>query len=492
MKAKAFLAKYPQRRAIAFYVGEAEVAMSFTAFTPLGPVEVGRRSMPREDGPLGPLFQKLRESIRSAKSWANASIGVAVPTLNVFYTTRPSQRGNQTQTPQELLHEVVQSASLNINKMDVDAIRRQVGKQTLASVAAIRKRALAPILEGLDAIEARPLQVEPAPCSLLRLALARHRTPGRPGTALRVFLGQTDALAILTSFDTPLTWRTFELEPGAEAGSVVSAYRYVANSYKIFGAESSPSVVMIHGRPDLHGIEEAPGWEGVRAKIIRRDGPGYDPGEIAAGLALGCHPRVESFHFARHIRPSEPLHRLVPWAQIGAQAAAAALGTVLLLNQHRSVVAAGADVARGLAAHTWVKAQTVPELRAERDDLLKRSKAVEEFLSTRILWTPCVRDVAARLPVSMTLMGVDGACEYGGEKGKGKGKRSMIVGVEAPIPEGAAVPPEVKALLDALRDSPVIHGTLPTIEMASLKWRSATEPGDAPTATFNVLCLPPA
>ena len=99
-----------------------------------------------------------------------------------------------------------------------------VTRRPLASVAACRKKAMAPALEALEDCGVRPYRVEPAPCGLLRRAIERHRTPRRCASALRVFLGQEHALAVLTAADLPLMWRYFPLPAGSEAMAILSTY----------------------------------------------------------------------------------------------------------------------------------------------------------------------------------------------------------------------------------------------------------------------------
>ena len=339
---KAILARIPRRRSVGLHVGDREIALSRMAFTPLGPVEIDRCVVPRESGSPSAAIRRLIEPLRSSRGWNKAPIAVGMPGMGVFFSTRPVQlqRAAEDQSPQVLLHEILQSANLNIDHMEVDAIRWQPGRHPLASVAACRKRALAPILESLEDCGLRPYQIEPAPCGLLRSAVERHRTPRRCPIALRVFLGREHALAILTADDLPLMWRYFPIESGTEATAVLSTYRFISNSYRVYGADSPPSAVIIHGRPDLLGIGESAAWSAVQAQVLRFDSPAYESGEIAAGLALGCLPNVSAFNFGRDLRPPEPVLSLLPWGQLAVQTVVLALATFLMMEHRRGVESA--------------------------------------------------------------------------------------------------------------------------------------------------------
>ncbi|RUL84176.1 hypothetical protein [Tautonia sociabilis] len=489
---KALLARIPRRRAIGLHVGDREVAVSRMAFTLLGPVELERRVEPRPPGPPTETIRSLLEPIRARGDWHRAPIAVGMPGMGVFFSTRPVhlQRSSEDQSPQVLLHEILQSANLNIDHMDVDAIRWQPGRLPLASVAACRKKALAPILEALEDCGVRPYQVEPAPCGLLRAAVERHRTPRRCPSALRVFLGKEHALAVLTAADTPLMWRYFPLQSGTEGTAILSTFRFISNSFRVYGGEAPPAAVIIHGRPDLTGLGEGEGWAGVSARVLRYAGPAYDAGEIASGLALGCHPQANAFNLARHLRPPEPILSQLPWGQLAVQSTALAVATLLMIEHRRDVERQAIALHAEQAQFPWLRATDAASLRRERDDLRRRAEAVEHYLSSRIVWTDCIREVADLLPDSMTLTALEGFAEYSKpHSNKGNPKRSLALSVDAPIPAGGAISPEVEGLIGALRDSPVLEQALPEIGMAGLRW-GASGPSRTPAASFTVLCLP--
>jgi hypothetical protein len=489
---KALLAKIPRRRSIGLHVGDREIALSRMAFTPLGPVEVGRQVEHREPGSPSAVIRRLIEPLRASREWRRVPIAVGMPGMGVFFSTRPvqNQRAAEDQSPQVLLHEILQSANLNIDHMEVDAIRWQPGRRPLASVAACRKKAMAPILEGLEDCGVRPYQVEPAPCGLLRVAVARHRTPRRSPTALRVFLGREHALAILTAADTPLMWRYFAVEPGTEAKAILSTYRFIANSYRVYGADAAPTAVMIHGRPDLLGVEDPAAWSGVPVRVSRHAGPGYEAGEIASGLALGCQSQEATFNLARHLRPPEPLINLIPWGQLTLQTVTLTAATLMMFDFRSRLEQSYAALRVEQTEYKWLQDRDAMALRKEQTDLKNRAAAIEHYLSTRILWTDCAREVAARLPRGMTITTLDANAEFA-EPGKGKknAKRSLALAVDAPIPPGGAISPEVEGLVDTLRESPVLSETLPEISMAGLRW-GASGPSKVPSASFTVLCQP--
>ncbi|WP_169979094.1 hypothetical protein [Tautonia rosea] len=491
---KAILANVPRRRSIGLHVGEREIALSRIAFTPLGPVVVDRQVEPRASESPTPIIQRLLEPLRTSRAWRRAPIAVGMPGMGVFFSTRPVQiqRNTEDQSPQVLLHEILQSANLNIDHMQVDAVRWQLGRRSLASLAACRKKALSPILEALEQCEVRPYQVEPAPCALLRVAVERYRTPRRCPVALRVFLGHEHAMAIVTADDTPLMWRYFPLEAGSEGMAILSMHRFVSSNYRVYGADTPPAALIIHGRPDLDTLAELSHGSGVPIRVLRYPGPAYEAGEIATGLALGCLPHLSTFNLARDLRPPEPIFSLLPWGQMAVQASVLALATFLMIEHRRSLDREFIAVRAEQSQYPWLQSLDLPKLRQERDDLMQRTSSIERYLSSRILWTECEREIADLLPDGMVVTKFDGQATYevvGGKGRKTAPKRSLTLAIDAPIPSGRAVSPEVEVLIEALRESPLLQKTLPDVDMAGLRWNSGG-PSRTPTASFVVHCQP--
>ncbi|MEW4568899.1 hypothetical protein AB1L88_13625 [Tautonia sp. JC769] len=491
---KAILAKIPRRRSVGLHIGDREIALSRIAFTPLGPVEVDRQVEERTSGSPAPIIQRLLEPLRTSQGWRRAPIAVGMPGLGVFFSTRPVQlqRNAEDQSPQVLLHEILQSANLNIDHMQVDALRWQPGRRPLASVAACRKKALGPILEALEDCEIRPYQIEPAPCALLRAAVERFRTPRRCPTVLRVFLGREHALAVMTADDLPLMWRYFPIEPGSEGKAILSTYRFISNSFRVYGADTPPAALLIHGRPDLESLTDPGIWSGVPIRVLRHDAPAYDSGEIAAGLAMGCLPHLPTFNLARELRPPEPIFSLLPWGQMAVQASVLALATMLMIEHRRSLDREFIAVRAEQGQYPWLQSLDLPKLRQERDDLMQRTSSIERYLSTRILWTECNREIASLLPEGMVVTKMDGQATYEVVGGKGRRsapKRSLTLAIDAPIPAGGAVSPEVEVLIESLRESPLLQKTLPDVGMAGLRWGAGGQ-SRIPTASFVIHCQP--
>jgi hypothetical protein len=487
---RSLLVKFTHRRAVGLVIGERTITTSLIAFTPLGPVEVERLVRPVGDEPFDAALTDAVTPLREQKRWRGAPVAVGLPALRVFFSTRPIRSLKQDATPQVLLHEVLQSPNLVIDDMAVDMVRSQPFRQPLASIVATRHKYLTPILDAVEGCGIRPHRVEPAPFALLRAAQARHRTPRREKAALRVFLGASEALAILTAGDLPLAWRSFPLPAGGELRAVASATKTLASLSRYYGVEEPPELVMLHGRPDLERSQDSVESPTRLVGARRFPGPGLDDAAIAFGLALGCQQDVQGFNLSRSLRPRGTLAALVPWRQLVAQAGILALAT-FLLGQHQAELGRMlADSRQRQASYTWLEKRPVSDLDAERSRLSAQVETIRTFLETRILWTACIRDLADRLPENMALASLDGHAErVAPGKKAAAGGRLLTLRLEAPIPTGTTIPAEVDSLLASLRSSPSLKTSLPGVKLSALKW-GLEESTHRPIASFSILCSP--
>jgi hypothetical protein len=488
---KSVLARMAVQQGIGILADEHEVVLSQVAFTPVGPVEVARRREACPPDQLAAVLGRLLPPLLPRRGAFRTRVALGLPALRVFFSTRPIQTADADASPEVLLHEVLQSPSLNIDDMYVDMIRAQPGARPVASIVSCRRKYLAGQLAALEGCGVSPVRAEPAPCALLRVATHRHRGPRRSRAVLRVFLGESQGLAVLTAAKLPLMWRPFGLPAGGEEAAIRALVASLQVLGKFCGLDAGFDAVLIHGRPDL-GPLFPPGSPplGEDLKVARHDGPGLDPHEIAFGLALGCPPSVEGFNLARTLRPRASLWEIFPWGETMAQAGLLALATMPMLGHagglHREHRAVRAEFDR----HAWAKDVPDEKLEKERKDLDQKVDAVRKFLDGRIAWTSYTHDIASRLPANLSMTSFQGLSELDlMKKGTVKKKKSLVLGLSAPIGAGGLVPPEVDDFLVSLRFNPLLKRAFPEIELGDLKWFQPSA-GAQPFASFTVVCLP--
>lgn len=485
---RALLNRLALRKDIGLAIGDREVAVSEVATTPLGRVEVARDREPIGDDGLAAAVDRVLARRFTKKDLAKARVAIGLPALRVFFSTRPIQADNREASPEVLLHEVLQSPSLNIDDMTVDMIRLRLGQRPLASLAACRKKYLSGVLAALEAAGVEPCVAEPSPCALLRDATRRLRAPGRSKAFVRVILGDAGGLAVLTAAPAvPLMWRAFDLPAGGEAQAIRASVASLASLGRFCGQEGEVDAVLIHGRPDLGPLAEVADAEALPGvKALRHDLPGLDEGSIAAGLAEGPGPGVAAFNLVRSLGRGMSILDIFPWGQ-------AVLQMILLvaatLFAHHRLTEARVDARAAReddARYDWAAKVPTEKLQEEKKDLEAKAEALRSFLSTRVLWTAHARDMATRLDPAIVLTSFQGVAEL--EGGKAKAKKSLLLKLSAPIKKAGAMPKEISGFLRALRDDPLLKRDFPEIEMGDLRWSSGA--GAQPSATFSVTCQP--
>lgn len=484
---KKLLGKLATGRAIGLMIGHRELVLSQVAFTPLGPLEMGRQAEPMLGDSIDVVIPRILAPVLENESWKNAPIAIGLPVLSVFFSTRPIKSMNLDAAPQILLHEVLRSSNLVIDDMDVDMIKSQPGKVPVASIIATRRKYLAPILQGLEKCGVTPSQVEPAPFALLRAAIRRHRTDRGTKSSLRIFLGAESGLAMLTAQDQPLAWRYFEMPAGEEATAVVSSIRSLRALSRYYGVDTPPDVVWVHGRPELLHLDDTPQWRETHLRMQRFDGPGFNAADTAFGLAMGCHAEAKGLNLARSMRPRDSLLRLLPLGQIGVQVATMAMATVFLQRGQNELERNVYAVKTALAHHQWIKGRSIADLEKEKASQTVRSKAIHQYLGTRIFWTDCLREVATPLPSTMTVSTVKGHCKLGDAKHDMTHDRLLALSMRAPITGDGVVPAEIDTYLAAMRSSQLIRKGLPQIKLSALRWGTDTRTY-RPFVAFTVTC----
>lgn len=495
MPVKKLLAAIAYRHAIGIHVGEREVFVCKLASSPLGPIEMARKSLPYTPENLSAVISELLVPLTARRLRLPIPVALGLPGQRVFFSTRPIKSANADATPQILLHEVLQSSSISVDDMAVDLIKSQFENRTLASIASCRRKFLASLLSAFTDSKVVPFRAEPAPSALFRIANSKYRAPRRAKTVLRIMMGTEQGLAILAVGSQPLVWRYFTLPQGSEKTAIISTTRTLQTLSKPCGIEAEIDVLIVHGRPDLKAsIENEQTQDEIGIPIQWCDNPILDDSEVAYGLALGClMPGIEAYDLARSLKPPRSLLEIFPWGELGLQTALIAFMGMFLSERASTLGDSYRAVRREIAGYSWLKATPETQLEKERKDLEQRVESVRKFLDSRIVWTSYFHDIPARLPANASINGFDGMSEMelmGKKKDIGKKlKKSFILRLAAPITNNGTMPHEIDKFLDSLREHPLLKKDFPIVELVDLKWYQPFQ-GAKPNAYFTVMCLP--
>ncbi|MDG3007711.1 hypothetical protein [Paludisphaera mucosa] len=490
---KALLTRLAVQNEIGLAIGEREIAVSQVAATPLGRVEVVQDRAAFEPGGLAEALEKLLAKHFTRRDLERARVSVGLPALRVFFSTRPIQERNLQASPEILLHEVLQSPTLIVDDMVVDLIKSKVGFRPLASIVSCHKKYLSGVLAALQSCGIVPTRAEPSPCALLREAVRRYHPPRNSRGFLRVFLGRGQGLAVLMAApDMPLMWRPFDLPGEGEAEAVLATVASMRILGSYCGLDSEVDAVLIHGRADLGGLADElganPGLQGLQ--ILHHGGPGMDAADVATGLARGLRSGSEAFNLIRSFGGRTSFRDLFPWGQAAFQVAVLLAATSWLNVQLRAHRAEAEAVRAEDAKYPWAAKSSAEKLLGEKKMLEEKAAAIRAFVETRIPWTSYTHDLSDRLPADLTLVLFQGyqELELIGGRSNGKPKRSLTLRLNAPIPRTGAMPQEIDAFLQILRDDPLLKRDFPKIELGDLRWRqNGVNPA---TADFSVACHP--
>lgn len=489
-----WLSRLPHRRAIGLQISDREVVRTRVALTPIGPLVIDRRAAPIGSEGLAGLAEAIKSALGTPEArgrWRQAPVAVGLPPLAVFFGARRGGLEDPLATPAARLGKVMDTNAVAVEELEIDAVPIPTAGRPGWAVAACRRSYLAAILQAMEESGSRPWRVEPSPCAWLRAAAMRAKGPRRAKVVARIFVGQREGLAILETGGFPLAWKSFEIGIEGPSRTVLAQLRMLG-ALGLQRGLGTPEALLLHGRSAPRDLDESPDWRqatGASPIPIRHfDAPGLEPESIGVGLALGIHEPRPALNLARAVRPPTPALALIPWIQVALQAGLLAGASFVLhdeLQQARQRLTT-ARVER--SSHAWIESKTLADLQKERTDLTRRIEALGRFLGDRIGWSLCLDEVASRLPPEMVVKSVEGRSEFTIKKSS-KAARSLAIAFEAPIPESVSVPPELGELLDALRAGPVLKRSLPTVEIATLRWSQVGQQR-TPMASFTVHCSP--
>ncbi len=230
---------------------------------------------------------------------------------------------------------------------------------------------------------------------------------------LRIFLGQTEGLAMLIGGGLPLVWRSFDLSRGDEAAAILSVSRSLAALSHYCGLDSPLDEIVLHGRTDLeHVINFEWLQEQLKTTTQWQAGPELDDEQVAIGLAQGCLKSHEvAFDLAKRLKPRPSLKQIFPWAQFLTQAAMLLFLAYFLWDKADALEQSYRKARTRNEPQQRLVELRETELQKRKKELEEQTGAVRQFLASRVLWTRLMRELPGRMPESMHLLSFSGECD---------------------------------------------------------------------------------
>jgi hypothetical protein len=493
---KRLLAKLIPNKAIGLYVSESSIIGSLVSGTPFGVVELANHTEVYEPETLAEAIQRVLQRLVGKRKVRGFPVMLGLASGKIFFSSRPMRIESNEVSPQVLLHEALQSSGLSVDDMVVESLKAQAGKRPLVSLISARKKYLSGLLAAAQQCGLRPPRVEPALCGLLRAGAYRQKAPRRTKPVIRLFLGDTKCMGMVTVGDSPLIWRHFDLPADDKRKGLCAAVRTLQTLTKPCGIDTPVEAVMIDGPASLSqqvNIKEFADQIGL--PVAWCEGPGLADSAIAFGLALGgLNPSNDTLDLARSLKPPPLMRDIFPWKEIVLQLLLLAGMAVFLNDRSSALHASYLKLQAENHKYSWAESVSTANLDKEKKDLTRKVDAFRSFLGTRVLWSKYTHDISDRLPPNVTLSSMQGIQELeSASKGMvvSTAKKSFILRASAPLRADGAVPQEIDGFLDTLRKLPIMQRDFPNIELADIKSARAAKESLS-KATFTIVCLPKA
>jgi hypothetical protein len=480
--------------ALGLSVGDGQIAISRVVAGPLGPIEIHRHTEQFGADELTTALKRIFREIGDTKKPGRLRVAIGLPTENTFFATRPLQNVSSEPSPHALLREALRSTQAPVQDMAVDVLRGKPDRRSVVSIAACPGSLLKEYWSAVGETGTRLYRAEPAPAALLRTAAHHHRAPRSARFVIRIFLSDTQLLAVAVARNHPIAWRLCPLSRGDEGASILASCRTLLTVARDSGVESPLDLLMLHGRPDLMRLVDTSWLESqLTASIDWHDRPPLSAQETAFGLALGClNEEEQTLNLARGAVAKPSIWEIFPWREAALQVALI-LGMAFFLCDHwRGLCDEYDSLHSQNAQHLWADNLREPQLLKEKNELQQKVTAVQKYLNDRVRWSDHGREVTRLMPDALFLTSMEGTSELAGPGNKrvrGKPDKSLVVRGAVPLKDDGTMPTEIDRFVNALRNHPALHSEFPVVELADLKQQKRRN-DEQSLASFTVTCLP--
>jgi hypothetical protein len=440
---------------------------------------------------LEPWLAPKRSKVPALAPW----VQVGIPNAHVFQAIVPITQANRNGNAQAYFLEAVQATNVRAEDRIIELIRLDLNKQAIACVASTPTGRVSTAVQMLSDAGLRVGLAEPAAAALFRAGSFHARAPRGSKLCVRFFLGEQQAVGVVGAGACPLFWHEFALEPGQETASILAAYTTLWMLGRNGRITLPIDTVVVHGRPDLRLTQEPQEFQRrTGARLMRCDAPGCGPEAAAMGLAmadpLSDEPRLD---LARELEPAPTIRDVFPWKELTLHGALLGGVSLVLLTLAADAGTRLRMAQADMATIPWVKGMDQAKLDGEKKALEERIKAVTAFRGSRVAWSVPLRTIAASAPANTVITALSGDAEIQatGGTGTGKAKKQLVVSFETPMAEDGSLPRELDGFLAALREEASIKRHFPLITVTGLR-ADPVRKGQAPTASYSVICLPKA
>lgn len=449
---------------------------------------VGRIRHQQVSQPIGEagLDQAVVELLaKFSATSADTLVAAGLPTGETYFATRPIAASAGSVSPRVLLRESLRSATVRLDRLEIDVLHWQPERRPVASIIAAPSSRIDSIRHAIESAGYCLQQIEPVATALCTAAARVDSKDRGNQTITRVILSRERILAVICKGPTPVHWHEMDLPAGDEASGIVSVIRAAVTGASTCGLTEAPDRVVLHGRNELQPLIDMQ-WltSQLQCELRWLAEPAADaPGMVRALADNLLAGEPGQFDLARIHRAATPLRQLIPWREVvGYAAMAATLFFALQIRHNDQASQQTALLASAPAALTGEA-----EVRTIKTQLQAQASNLSSFLDNRVHWAPHLRTIVHQLPPHTRLQEIRGSAPLGNKK---KASRAMpatlVLRGECTLDEHGNVPASLDSFVEQLRAQPALSDAFPHIELSDVR-RTRSQQTGIDGAEFSVV-----
>jgi Tfp pilus assembly protein PilN len=487
------LGKISWSRSIGLYISGNRATFTEVGSTLAGKVILKEDSISLDKDKPGAAVKELLERNSNHRKCSNIPVCVGLgPEQTFFITCMCNFEQQEKPSLKDLLETSKIGSALNPDDIVTDYFRLgkiKLNGNQLWTLAACRQELAKELFTAIRETGAQNVRLQPGPLTLPLTYKHRHNKK-KWKIAIRVLLAEGDGLAVLEIEGRTLLWRGFAFADEPPLTKIISAIRTILAHTSISFKNPLVEVIILQGSKAGEYVKEIS--ENLGMEVITEDAESLTDNRYSYGLALSAAGNNEQagLDMFRNLREASGIMDMFPWKRVAAVVMAiACLGFVMLdklngLNQQYN------NLKRQNAEYKWSKGKKTSEISKQQKQLLTEVEAVNEFLSSRIIWSDYLKDLPTRVPENACLSNIWGISEMKEVSKKEetrKVKKSLTIRGVTKFAEGVAAPQEIESFLESLRNVDLLKRDFPLVQLAEIKWRKE---GTSEIAMFTVVAMP--
>ena len=480
-------------RSVGLYLSANSATYTEVGSSPAGKVVLKQESISLDSDKPGAAVKDLLEKNINHRKRGSVPVCIGLGPKHTFFITSMCDFEPQAKPS---LKDLLETSKIGnaLNPDDIVADYFRIGKVKLEgnqlwTLAACKKELATELFTTIRETGVQNIRLQPGP---LFLPLAYKQGKGKKykwKIAIRVYLKEKGGLAVLEIEGRVVLWREFAFAEEVPLKKIISAIRTILAHTTISFKNPSIDTVILQGHKADDYVQELSNDLGM--EVITDDTEILTDNKYSFGLALSAASSSEqsNIDMFRSLRDAPGIMNMFPWKRAAAVVVAIVCMGFVMYNKLNSLTQEYNKLKRLNAEYKWSRGKRTGEISKQLKQLLTEVDGVNEFLSSRIIWSDYLRDLPTRLPSNACLSNIWGVSEMKelSKKEVRKVKKSLTIRGVTKFEEGVAAPQEIESFLESLRNVDLLQKDFPLVQLAEIKWRKE---GTSEIAMFTVVAMP--